>query len=408
MKPLLNATAIREDFPILKRLVHGRPLIYLDNAATSQKPQVVIDKLVDYYTNYNSNIHRGVHFLSQRATEEYEKARKTLQKFLHAKSYEEIIFTRGTTEAINLVAATWGRQNVGEGDEIILTAMEHHSNIVPWQLLAQEKRAKLKVVPIDDDGRLMVEEYENLITDRTKIISLVHISNSLGTINPIADVIKLAHSRGIKVLIDAAQSAHHVKIDVQKLDCDFLAVSGHKMYGPTGIGALYAKRELLESMPPYQGGGDMIKSVKFEKTIYNDLPYKFEAGTPNIAGAIGFGAAIDYIKQIGLDTIAAYEAELLRYATEVVESIEGLTVIGKSADKASVLAFVMEGIHPHDIGTILDVDGIAIRTGHHCTEPVMCRFNVPATARASFAFYNTKEEIDALGVSLQKLKRMFG
>jgi cysteine desulfurase / selenocysteine lyase len=398
---------IRQDFPILQRLVHGKGLIYLDNAATTQKPQSVIDSITNYYTSYNSNIHRGVHYLSQLATDDYEKARKVVQRFINAQRIEEIIYTRGTTESINLVAATYGRMHIREGDEILITGMEHHSNIVPWQMLCQEKKAVLKVVPLTDSGEILYEEFEKLLSEKTKFVSVVHISNSLGTINPIENIIEKAHRYKIPVLIDAAQSVQHIKIDVSKLDCDFLAMSGHKIYGPTGIGILYGKKELLEEMPPYQGGGDMIKSVRFEKTTYNDLPHKFEAGTPHIVGAIGLGAALKYVESIGLDSIMEYEAELLSYATEAVSDFKELKIIGTAKNKTSVLAFSIDNIHPHDIGTMMDMDGIAIRTGHHCTEPVMRRYGVPATSRASFAFYNTKEEIDELTKSLKKVIGMF-
>ncbi|MDQ1265144.1 MAG: cysteine desulfurase / selenocysteine lyase [Bacteroidota bacterium] len=398
---------IRQDFPILQRLVHGKGLIYLDNAATTQKPQSVIDSITNYYTSYNSNIHRGVHYLSQLATDDYEKARKVVQRFINAKHIEEIIYTRGTTESINLVASTYGRMNIGEGDEILITGMEHHSNIVPWQMLCQEKKAVLKVVPLTDSGEIVYEEFEKLLSEKTKFVSVVHVSNSLGTINPIENIIEKAHRYKIPVLIDAAQSVQHLKIDVRKLDCDFLALSGHKIYGPTGIGILYGKKELLEEMPPYQGGGDMIKSVRFEKTTYNDLPHKFEAGTPHIVGAIGLGAALKYVESIGIESIMEYEAELLRYATEAVADFSELKIIGTAKNKSSVLAFSIDNIHPHDIGTMMDMDGIAIRTGHHCTEPVMRRYGVPATSRASFAFYNTKEEIDELAKSIKKVIGMF-
>lgn len=398
---------IREDFPILSTLVRGKPLIYLDNAATTQKPQIVIHNVSNYYATYNSNIHRGVHYLSEFATRKYEIARKTIRKFINAQYDEEIIFLRGTTEAINLIAQTYGRKNFKEGDEIILTEMEHHSNIVPWQMLAEEKNLKLRILPMDDNGELILDNFESLINSRTKLVSIVHISNSLGTINPVDEIIKIAHSYGIPVLLDGAQSIQHMKIDVKKLDCDFFVFSGHKIFGPTGIGVLYGKKHILEEMPPYQGGGDMIKSVSFEKTIYNDLPYKFEAGTPNIVGAIGLAEAIKYFESVGIDYIMNYEAQLLQYATEVLSEIEELRIIGTAKNKASVISFVLKDIHPHDIGTIVDMDGIAIRTGHHCTEPVMKHFGVPATSRASLCFYNTKEEIDQLAKSLRKVIQMF-
>ena len=398
---------IREDFPILKQMVHGKPLVYLDNAATSQKPQAVIDTLVQYYTTTNSNVHRGVHTLSQQATEDYEGARAKVKQFIGAAEDQEIIFVRGTTEGINLVAQSYGRQNVGPGDEIIVSNMEHHSNIVPWQMLCQERGAHLRVVPINDEGELLLDEYESLLGPRTKLVSMVHQSNALGTINPAEQIVAMAHSRGVPVLLDGAQSVSHLPIDVRKLGCDFFVFSGHKLYGPTGIGVLYGKEELLEAMPPYQGGGEMIKSVTFEKTIYNDLPNKFEAGTPDIAGAIGLGTAIDYVTGIGIDRIHAYEHELLEYGTQCLSDIGGLRIIGTAAEKAGVLSFVMDGVHPHDIGTILDAEGIAIRTGHHCTQPLMERFQIPATARASLALYNTREEIDVLVKALDRVLEVF-
>jgi cysteine desulfurase/selenocysteine lyase len=398
----------RFHFPLLRREVNGKPLVYLDNAATSQKPQVVIDAIMKYYHEENSNIHRGVHYLSTKATEAYEQARVKVQQFINARSIQEIIYVRGTTEGINLVAATYGRKNVREGDEVLISAMEHHSNIVPWQMLCEEKKAKLRVIPMNDAGELLLDEYEKLLTARTKIVGLAHISNALGTINPIRTMVELAHRRGIPVLVDGAQAVPHMKVDVQELDCDFYTFSSHKMFGPTGVGILYGKKELLEAMPPYQGGGDMIKSVTFEKTIYNDLPYKFEAGTPSIAGGIGLGAAIDYMKRMDMQAVAAYEKELLTYATKKLSAIAGLRIIGTAKEKASVISFVLEGIHPHDIGTILDLEGVAIRTGHHCAQPVMRRFGIPATARASFAFYNTKEEVDVLVSAIEKVKEVLG
>ena len=403
----IDVTRVREDFPILKQTVHGKPLVYLDNAATSQKPQVVIDTLTRYYTTENSNVHRGVHYLSEQATIEYEGTRAKVRGLLNASDDHEIIFVRGTTEGINLVANSYGRQNVGDGDEIIISAMEHHSNIVPWQILCEERGARLRVIPMNDDGELLMDEYENLLGPRTKLVSVVHMSNSLGTINPMAQIVELAHDRGVPVLVDGAQSVPHMPIDVQKLGCDFLAFSGHKVLGPTGIGILYGRAELLDAMPPYQGGGDMIKSVTFEKTTYNSLPHKFEAGTPNIAGTIGLGAAVDYVTDLGLDRIWARERELLEYGTEYLSSISSLRLVGTAREKASVLSFVLDGIHPHDIGTILDTEGIAIRAGHHCTQPVMDRFGVSATARASLAFYNTKEEIDALVRGVDKVMEVF-
>jgi cysteine desulfurase/selenocysteine lyase len=406
-KSSFDVEAIRKDFPILNREVQGNPLVYLDNAATSQKPQSVIDKLVSYYSEINANVHRGVHTLSQEATDEYEGARSKVRNLINAKEDAEIIFTRGTTEGINLVAQTLGVQRVGEGDEVIISNMEHHSNVVPWQILCDQIGAHLRVVPINDDGELLMDEYEKLLTPRTKLVSIVHLSNALGTINPVKDIVAIAHQHGVPVLLDGAQSAPHLPVDVQDLDCDFYTFSGHKLYGPTGIGILYGKREILESMSVYQTGGEQIKSVTFEKTIYNDLPYKFEAGTPNIAGAIGLGAAIDYVNTIGLDRAEAYESELLQYGTERLQSIEGLKLIGTAQHKSGVLSFLLEGIHPHDIGTVLDTQGIAIRTGHHCTQPLMQRFQIPATARASLAFYNTKAEIDALVEGIHKTFEVF-
>jgi cysteine desulfurase/selenocysteine lyase len=398
----------RFHFPLLRQQVNGKPLVYFDNAATSQKPQVVIDAITKYYHEENSNIHRGVHYLSEKATQSYEGARVKVQKFINARSTQEIIFTRGTTEAINLVAASYGRKNVNAGDEVVVSAMEHHSNIVPWQMLCEERGATLRVIPMNDAGELLIDEYEKLLNGRTKIVAVVHISNALGTINPIKNIIELAHKRGIPVLVDGAQAVPHSRVDMQDLDCDFYAFSSHKMFGPTGVGVLYGKKELLEKMPPYQGGGDMIKSVTFEKTTYNDLPYKFEAGTPNIAGGIGLGAAIDYINGMDLSAVAAYEHELLAYGTKKLLEIPGLKIIGTAKEKASVISFVLDGIHPHDIGTILDYEGVAIRTGHHCAQPVMQRYGIPATARASFAFYNTKDEIDVLVKAIYKVKEVLG
>jgi len=398
---------IREDFPILKTQVRGKNLIYFDNAATTQKPISVIERIQKYYLEENSNVHRGVHYLSELATKEYEGARETVKNFINAESIDEIIFTRGTTEAINLVSNSFGKTFVNEGDEIIISEMEHHSNIVPWQILCKERKAKLKIIPFDGNGDLILDELENLITGRTKLISVVHISNSLGTINPIKKIIEIAHSYAIPVLVDGAQSIMHTKINVQDLGCDFFVFSGHKIYGPTGIGVLFGKKELLEQMSPYQGGGDMIKSVTFEKTTYNDLPYKFEAGTPNIEGAIGLKAAIDYLNEIGLEQISVYENELLQYATDKLSEIPQLKIIGTAKEKASIISFILENIHPHDVGTILDFEGIAVRTGHHCTQPVMQHFNIPATTRASFSFYNTKEEIDKLFSAIQKVIKVF-
>jgi cysteine desulfurase/selenocysteine lyase len=404
----IDVWKIREDFPILKAKVRGKDLVYLDNAATTQKPQIVIDKLVQYYSEMNSNIHRGVHYLSELSTKEFEKARKIVKKFINANFDEEIIFTRGTTESINLVASSFGKKFINEGDEIIISAMEHHSNIVPWQMVCEERGAILKVIPMNDDAELMMDEFKKLISEKTKLVSIVHISNSLGTINPIRNIIKIAHQAGAKVLIDGAQSVQHLKVDVNNLDCDFFVLSGHKLYGPTGVGILYGKKELLEAMPPYQGGGDMIRSVTFEKTLYNDLPYKFEAGTPNIADGIALGTAIQYVESIGLDNIYEYEMELLNYGTEKLLEIPELRIIGTAKEKASVISFVLDNIHPHDVGTLLDREGVAVRTGHHCTEPVMRRFDVPATSRASFSFYNTKEEIDALVKAIKRTILMFG
>jgi cysteine desulfurase / selenocysteine lyase len=398
---------VRADFPILQTEVHGHPLVYLDNAATSQKPRSVVDAIVRYYEHDNANIHRGVHFLSERATEEFEAARRAVQSFLHAARPSEIIFVRGATEAINLVAQTYGRRHVGAGDEILVTAMEHHSNIVPWQLLCEEKHAKLRAAPINQRGELILEEFERLLGPKTKMVALGHVSNALGTVNPVATVIKMAHAKNIPVLIDGAQAVPRMPVNVQELDCDFYVFSGHKAYGPTGFGVLFGKYALLEAMPPYQGGGDMISSVSFEKTIYNKVPHKFEAGTPDMAGAVGLRAAIEYLENLGMENIAAYEHELLSYATAVVCDIPGVRVIGTAKEKAGVLSFVVEGVHPHDIGTILDQEGIAIRAGHHCAQPVMECFGVDATARASFGLYNTKEEINALVRGIKKVQEVF-
>ena len=403
-----DVNEIRNDFPILQTTVHGKPLVYLDNAATTQKPLSVIKKAQNYYSNMNSNIHRGVHALSQVATEAYETARIKVKKFINALGKNEIIFTKGTTESINLVAHSYVRPNLQAGDEIIISHMEHHSNIVPWQIICEEKNVKLKVIPIDDNGELILEDFEKMITDRTKFISIVYASNSLGTINPVKKIIALAHQYNLPVLLDAAQAVNHLPVDVQELDCDFLAFSGHKLYGPTGIGILYGKVNLLDSMPPYQGGGDMISKVTFEETTYNELPHKFEAGTPNIAGAIGLGEAINYVLKVGIENISFHEMILLEYATEAVSNIPGLKIIGTAKEKVGVLSFVLDNVHPHDIGTFLDFEGIAIRTGHHCTQPVMDRYNIPATSRASFAMYNTKEDIDVLVTGLKKIITVFG
>lgn len=387
---------LRGDFPILGQSVNGKPLVYLDNAATSQKPQSVIDAIAKYYLEENSNIHRGVHFLSDKATQSYEAARDKMQAYLNAAHREEIIFVRGTTEGINLVASSYGRSAVRHGDEIVISAMEHHSNIVPWQMLCEEKGARLKIIPMDDSGELVLDGFESMLTDRTRLVSVVHISNALGTVNPVKEIVRAAHGHGIPVLIDGAQAVAHRAIDVRDLDCDFYVFSGHKMFGPTGVGILYGKRALLDAMPPYQGGGDMIRSVTFEKTIYNELPHKFEAGTPNIAGGVGLGATIDYLNGVDMNVLTAYEHDLLVYADGALRTVPGLRMIGTAHHKSGVISFVLEGIHPHDIGTILDDDGIAIRTGHHCAQPVMKHFGIPATARASFAMYNTREEVDAL------------
>jgi cysteine desulfurase/selenocysteine lyase len=399
---------VRKDFPILSEKVHGKSLVYFDNAATSQKPQVVIDTVHRYLSTYNSNIHRGVHGLSERATEAFEQSRKKVQRFINAAESREVIFVRGTTEAVNLVAQSFGRPHIRSGDEIVISAMEHHSNIVPWQILCEQTGAVLRVVPISDAGELLLDEYEKLLTPRTRLVSVVHVSNALGTINPVHEIIRLARRQGVPVLLDGAQAVPHLKVDVREMDCDFYAFSGHKLFGPTGIGVLYGKAELLEAMPPYQGGGDMIKSVTFEKTLYNDLPFKFEAGTPHIAGAIGLGAAVDYLDEIGLEKISAYERGLLVCATEALTAIPGLRIIGTAHGKASLISFVLDGVHAHDVGTILDHEGIAIRAGHHCAMPVMQRFGVPATARASLAFYNTTEEIDVLVGAIHKAVEMFG
>jgi cysteine desulfurase / selenocysteine lyase len=406
-RPSFDVEQIRKDFPILRTKVHGHPLVYLDNAATSQKPQAVIDALVRYYEGKNANIHRGVHYLSQIATEEFEKAREMVGAFVNAAQASEIIFTRGTTEALNLVAQSYGRANVGAGDEVLITAMEHHSNIVPWQMLCEEKGAKLRVAPMNDEGELLLEEFEKLLGPRTKVVAVSHVSNALGTINPLRQMIAAAHAHGIPVVVDGAQAVPHLKVDVQALDADFYAFSGHKMYGPTGIGVLYGKHALLDAMPPYQGGGDMISSVTFEKTTYNKLPHKFEAGTPDMAGVAGLKAAIEYMNGIGIEKIAAHEHELLEYATETLGTLPGVRLIGTAREKASVLSFVLDEVHPHDIGTILDQEGIAVRTGHHCAQPVMERFGIPATVRASFAVYNTKGEVDALAQGIRKVGEVF-
>ncbi len=404
---MFDVEHIRADFPILKLQVEGKPLVYLDNAASSQMPQQVIDRLVRYQTSEHANINRGVHYLSETATAEYESARRKLQHFINAREDREVVFTSGTTDSINLVMHGYGRKYIRAGDEIILTTLEHHSNIVPWQMLAEEKGAKIRVVPISDAGELLVDEYEKLFNARTKFVGVLHVSNALGTINPVKEMIAFAHARGVPVLVDGAQAAPHMAVDVQDLDCDFYAFSGHKLCGPTGIGVLYGKAELLERMQPFKGGGDMILSVTFEKTTYNSIPHKFEAGTPPIAAAIGLGAAVDYLSAIGLDTISAYELKLLNYATEQISNLPGVRIIGTAARKTAVLSFVMEGVHPHDIGTLLNHEGVAVRTGHHCVQPVMLRLRVPATTRASFAFYNTMAEVDTLISGIRTVQKVF-
>jgi cysteine desulfurase/selenocysteine lyase len=414
MTKILDINKIRKDFPILSREVNGKPLVYFDNGATSQKPQIVIDAISHYYEYENSNIHRGIHTLSQEATNAYEVAREKIRSFVNAKHSHEIIFTKGTTDSINLVASSFGKKHLKKGDEIIISTMEHHSNIVPWQMICEEKEAVLKVIPINDKGEIIFEEFTKLISNKTRMVAVTHVSNTLGTVNPIKEIINYVRQHaplsgemeGAFILIDGAQAVPHTKVDVQELDCDFYAFSGHKMFGPTGVGILYGKEEILNELPPYQGGGDMIKTVTFEKTTYNELPHKFEAGTPNIIGGIGLGVAIDYMNAIGIDKIEAYEHELLTYATEQIKQIEGVRIIGEASNKASVLSFVVDGTHPSDIGMIIDKLGIAIRTGHHCTEPLMNRFNIPGTARASFAFYNTKEEINIFIDGLKKAIKM--
>jgi cysteine desulfurase/selenocysteine lyase len=398
---------IRADFPILVLKVGGKPLVYLDNAASSQMPRQVIDRLVRYRTTQHANVNRAVHTLSEIATSEFEEARRKLQRFINAREDREVIFTSGTTDSINLVMHGYGRKFIGAGDEIILTTLEHHSNIVPWQMLAEEKGAKIRVVPIDDAGELLIDEYEKLFNERTRFVGLTQVSNALGTVNPVKSMIEFAHARGVPVLIDGAQAAPHMKVDVQDLDCDFYAFSGHKLCGPTGVGVLYGKAALLERMQPFKGGGDMILSVTFEKTTYNTIPHKFEAGTPPIAGAIGLGAAVDYLAAIGMERIAAHEHELLGYATEQVSRLPGVRILGTAASKAAVLSFTVDGVHPHDVGTLLNVEGVAVRTGHHCAQPVMQRFRVPATSRASFAFYNTPAEVDALVAGIRAVQKVF-
>jgi cysteine desulfurase/selenocysteine lyase len=398
-----DAAAIRKQFPVLERKVKGKNLVYFDNAATAQKPQVVIDALVNYYQQFNANIHRGIHSLAEEATAAFEATRDTVKDFINAKYREEIIFTRGVTEGINLVAATYGRQNIKEGDEIIVSGMEHHSNIVPWQILCLEKKAKLKAIPVDDNGELIMDEFEKLITPKTKFVSIVHASNSLGTINPVKDIIEIAHQHNIPVLVDGAQSSVHLNIDVQDMDCDFFVISSHKVYGPTGVGVLYGKKELLEEMPPYMGGGEMIKEVTFDKTTYNELPYKFEAGTPNIADTVAFKAALDFVNEVGKDNIRKHEEALTKYAMEKLSKIEGVRLIGTAKHKTSVVSFIVDAWSAYDIGLLLDGFGIAVRTGHHCCQPLMNRFGIPGTIRASFAMYNTKEEVDELVSSLENI-----
>jgi cysteine desulfurase/selenocysteine lyase len=404
---MLDVERIRADFPILGLQVEGKPLVYLDNAASSQMPRQVMDRLVRYQTTQHANVNRGVHYLSETATAEYEQSRRKVQHFINAREDREVIFTSGTTDSINLVMHGYGRKFIGAGDEIILTMLEHHSNIVPWQMLAEEKGATIRVVPINDAGELRVDEYEKLFNERTKFVGVMHVSNALGTINPIGHMIAFAHARGVPVLVDGAQAAPHMTVDVQELDCDFYAFSGHKLCGPTGVGVLYGKAELLERMQPFKGGGDMILSVTFEKTVYNSIPHKFEAGTPPIAAAIGLGAAIDYLSGIGMSAIAAHELRLLEYATKQISDIPGLRIIGTAAQKTAVLSFEVEGVHPHDIGTLLNQEGVAVRTGHHCAQPVMLRLKVPATTRASFAFYNTMAEVDAFIASLRAVLEIF-
>jgi cysteine desulfurase/selenocysteine lyase len=402
-----DVSHVREDFPALRQKVHGKPLVYLDNAATSQKPQSVIDRVHHYYASENSNIHRGVHYLSELSTREFERTRTKVQRFINAAEDREIIFVRGTTEAINLVASTFGRQQFKAGDEILISTMEHHSNIVPWQMLCTEKQACLRVAPINDQGELILEEFSKLLSSRTRLVAVTHVSNALGSVNPIKEIVRMSHECRVPVLVDGAQAVPHGQVDVRDLDCDFYAFSGHKVYGPTGIGILYGKAELLENMPPYQGGGDMISSVTFEETAYNKIPFKFEAGTPHIAGVIGLGAAIDYLAATGMDRIAAHERDLLEYATQALSAVPKIRLIGTARQKASVISFVLDGVHPHDVGTILDQEGIAIRAGHHCAQPVMDRFGVAATVRASFGLYNTRQETDALVAALQKVSEVF-
>lgn len=404
----LDVEVIRKDFPILHQTVHGKPLAYLDNAATTQKPRVVIDAIRQYYESENANIHRGVHYLSERATADYERARSVVRAFLNARDSAEIIFVRGTTEAINLVAATYGRTQLQPGDEVLITAMEHHSNIVPWQMICEERGARLRVVPINDHGELIIEEFEKLLSARTRLAAITHVSNALGTVNPVQELVRLCHAHGVPVLIDGAQAVAHLRVDVQALGCDFYAFSGHKVYGPTGIGVLYGRKELLERMPPYQGGGDMIRSVSFDRTLYADPPYRFEAGTPHIAGAIGLAAAIEYLTGLGIEQVHAWESQLVRYGVEQLAQIPGLRLIGTPRERAAVISFVLDGVHAHDVGTVLDLEGIAVRAGHHCAQPVMQRYGVPATVRASLAVYNRLEEIDRLVMAVRKAKELLG
>jgi cysteine desulfurase/selenocysteine lyase len=399
---------VRADFPILRRQVHGKPLVYLDNSATTQKPQQVLDAIVRYYTEHNANVHRGVHLLSQLATDEYEAVREKVRAYFNAADVREIVFTRNSTEGINLVAHAAGAARVRAGDDIVISAMEHHSNIVPWQLLCERSGARLRVAPIDDRGELLLDEFEAMVGPGTRIVAVAHMSNALGTINPVEEIVRIAHRAGALVLLDGSQAAYHMPVDLRALDCDFYVATGHKLYGPTGIGVLYGKLALFDELPPFMGGGDMIKSVTFERSTWNDLPHKFEAGTPDIAGAVGLGAALDYITSVGLPEIQQHERDLLTYATDVLTAIPGLRLIGTARRKASVLSFVLDGVHPHDIGTIVDREGVAIRTGHHCAQPVMDRFGVPATARASLAMYNTRGDVDALGHALLRVRKVFG
>jgi len=403
----LDMARIRADFPILHQEVRGRPLVYLDSAATTQKPQAVIDALVRYYTHDNANVHRGVHALSERATKAYEGARERVRRFINARETKEIIFVRGCTEAINLVAQTYGRSNVGPGDEVLITAMEHHSDIVPWQMLCQHVGATLKMVPVDEHGELRLEQLDTLITERTRLLAVTHVSNALGTVNPIKEITRRAHARGVPVLVDGAQAMQHFRVDVQDLDCDFYTLSGHKMFGPTGIGVLYGKAQVLETLPPWQGGGDMILSVTMEKTVYNRLPYRLEAGTPDISGAVGLAAALDYLDSVGREAIAAHDQELLEYGTQALESVPGLRLMGRARERSGVLSFLMEDVHAHDVGTILDREGVAIRAGHHCAQPLLACFGVAATVRASLALYNTREDIDTLVRGLHKVREVF-